>query len=95
MAKKATTGTNGLGNEAVTRLQSLVTRIERIEEEKKAAADDIKDIYVEAKSAGFDSKVIKQMIKERKQERADLEEHLTMCEVYRSALSAATAGTDL
>lgn len=95
MAKKPTTGTNGLGNEAVTRLQSLVTRIERMEEEKKAAADDIKDLYVEAKSAGFDPKVIKQMIKERKKEAAEVEEYNTMCEIYRSALGAATAGTDL
>jgi uncharacterized protein (UPF0335 family) len=95
MAKKATTGTNGLGNEAVTRLQSIVQRIERMEEEKKAAADDIKDIYVEAKSAGFDSKVIKQMIKERKQEREALADYLSVCDVYRDALRAATAGTGL
>ena len=95
MAKKPTTGTNGLGNESVTRLQSLVQRIERLEEEKKAAADDIKDIYVEAKAAGFDNKAIRQMIKERKQERDTLEEYLSLCEVYRSALGAATAGSDL
>lgn len=95
MAKKPTTGTNALGNESVARLQSIVQRIERMEEEKKAAADDIKDLFIEAKSAGFDPKVMKQMIKERKQERADLEDHLAMCEVYRSALGAATAGSDL
>jgi uncharacterized protein (UPF0335 family) len=95
MAKKPDTGTTGLGNESVARLQSLVQRIERMEDEKKAAADDIKDIYVEAKSAGFDTKVIKQMIKERKKERAEVDEYNAMCEVYRSALGAATAGSDL
>lgn len=95
MAKKPTTGTNALGNESVARLQSLVQRIERMEEEKKAAADDIKDIYVEAKSAGFVNKVIRQMIKERKQERAEVDEYNAVCEVYRSALGAATAGSDL
>ena len=95
MAKKPDTGTNALGNESVARLQSLVQRIERTEEEKKAAADDIKDLYTEAQSAGFDKKVIRQMVKERKKERAEVDEYNAMCEVYRSALGAATAGSDL
>jgi uncharacterized protein (UPF0335 family) len=74
------------GNIAADRLRSLVDRIERLEEERKALAGDIKDIYVEAKSAGFDVKVLRQLIRIRKQEPADVEEQETLLDVYRRAL---------
>ncbi len=74
------------GNIAADRLRSLIERIERLEEERKALGSDIKDIYAEAKSAGFDVKVIRQLIRIRKQEPADVEEQETLLDVYRRAL---------
>lgn len=74
------------GNISVDRLRSIIERIERLEEERKALASDIKDIYAEAKSAGFDVKVIRQLIRIRKQEPADVEEQETLLDVYRRAL---------
>lgn len=74
------------GGVAVERLRSIVERIERLEEERKAIASDIKDIYAEAKSAGFDTKVLRELIKIRKREAAEVEEQETMLDVYRRAL---------
>jgi len=75
-----------VGGVAADRLRSLIERIERLEEERKALGSDIKDIYSEAKSAGFDVKVIRQIIRIRKQEPADVEEQETLLDVYRRAL---------
>lgn len=74
------------GNIAADRLKSVVERIERLEEERKSLAADIKDIYAEAKSAGFDVKVLRQLIRMRKQAPAEIEEQETMLDVYRRAL---------
>lgn len=74
------------GGVAADRLRSIVERIERLEEERKALASDIKDIYAEAKSAGFDPKVLRQLIRIRKQEAAEVEEQETMLDIYRRAL---------
>jgi uncharacterized protein (UPF0335 family) len=74
------------GGIAADRLRSLVDRIERLEEERKALGSDIRDIYSEAKSAGFDVKVLRQLIRVRKQEPADIEEQETLLDVYRRAL---------
>jgi uncharacterized protein (UPF0335 family) len=71
---------------AADRLRSLVERIERLEEERKALANDIRDIYAESKSAGFDPKVMRQLIRIRKQEPAEVEEQETLLDVYRRAL---------
>ena len=73
-------------NVAGERLRSIVDRIERLEEERKALGSDIKDIYSEAKSAGFDIKVLRQLIRIRKQEPAEVEEQETLLDVYRRAL---------
>jgi uncharacterized protein (UPF0335 family) len=80
-AESATTG-----NVAGDRLKSLVERIERLEEERKALGSDIKDIFAEAKSAGFDVKVLRQLIRLRKQEPAEIEEQETLLDVYRRAI---------
>lgn len=69
------------------RLRSLVERIERLEEERKALSSDIRDIYAEAKSAGFDAKVLRQVIRLRKCDPDDLEEERTLLLVYQDALS--------
>ena len=74
------------GGVAADRLRGLVERIERLEEERKALGADIKDIYAEAKSAGFDVKVLRQLIRIRKQEAAEVEEQETLLDVYRRAL---------
>lgn len=74
------------GNFAADRLRSLVERIERLEEERKALSGDIRDIYAEAKSAGFDIKVMRQLIRVRRQEPAEVEEQETLLDVYRRAL---------
>lgn len=74
------------GGIAAERLRSIVERIERLEEERKALGNDIKDIYVEAKSAGFDVKVLRQLIRLRRQEPREVEEQETLLDVYRRAL---------
>jgi uncharacterized protein (UPF0335 family) len=74
------------GGIAADRLRSIVDRIERLEEERKALSGDIKDIYAEAKSAGFDVKVLRQLIRIRKQEPAEVEEQESVLDVYRRAL---------
>jgi uncharacterized protein (UPF0335 family) len=81
--KSPETETGGI---AADRLRSIVDRIERLEEERKALGNDIKDIYSEAKSAGFDPKVLRALIRIRKQEPAEIEEQETLLDVYRRAL---------
>ena len=86
MAKAETTDKPDPGGIAADRLRSIVERIERLEEERKALGADIKDIYAEAKSAGFDVKVLRQLIRIRKQEPAEVEEIESLLDVYRRAL---------
>jgi len=81
--KAAKTETGGI---AADRLRSIIERIERLEEERKALGSDIKDIYAEAKSAGFDVKILRQLIRIRKQEPAEVEEQETLLDIYRRAL---------
>ncbi len=81
--EKTETKTGGI---AADRLRGIVERIERLEEERKALGSDIRDIYAEAKSAGFDVKVLRQLIRVRRQEPADVEEQETLLDVYRRAL---------
>lgn len=75
-----------VGGIAADRLRSIIERIERLEEERKALANDIKDIYAEAKSAGFDAPVIRRIISARKKEPSEIEEQETLFDVYRRAL---------
>jgi uncharacterized protein (UPF0335 family) len=86
MALDSTEKDPEVGGIAADRLRSLIERIERLEEERKALGSDIKDIYAEAKSAGFDVKVIRQIISIRKKEPAEVEEQETLLDVYRRAL---------
>ena len=74
------------GGIAADRLRSIIERVERLEEEKKALSSDIKDIFAEAKSAGFDVKVIRQIIRLRRLEPAEVEEQETLLDIYRRAL---------
>ena len=68
------------------RLRSLVERIERLQEEKKALTEDVKDIFAEAKSAGFDPKVLRKLLAIRKEEPSAVEEQETLLDLYRRAL---------
>lgn len=77
---------NIVGGIAVDRLRSLIERIERLEEEKKGISSDIRDIFAEAKSAGFDVKAIRTILKLRKLNVADRDEQDLLLETYRKAL---------
>ena len=67
-------------------LKAFVERIERLEEEKKALADDIRDVYAEAKGNGFDPKVMRQVIRLRKMERGDRQELEALLDLYMNAI---------
>ncbi len=75
-----------VGGVAADRLRSLVERIERLMEERKSIGGDIRDIFSEAKSAGFDVKVLRQVIAIRRRDVAEIEELETLLDVYRRAL---------
>lgn len=70
-------------------LRLLIERIERLEEEKKGIADDIKDVYGEAKSTGFDAKTIRTIVRLRKMEKHQLDEQDALLDTYRAALGMA------
>lgn len=78
--------TQSLTQSAQEKLRQLVARIERLEEEKKSIGDDIKESYAEAKAVGFDSKVLRQVIRIRKQDRQEREEQEQIRELYLHAL---------
>jgi len=73
-------------NVAAERLMSIVERIEKLEDERKLLQADIKDIYTEAKSAGFDTKVLRMVIANRKKDQAEWEEQQALLETYMRAL---------
>ncbi|MFZ2648630.1 MAG: GapR family DNA-binding domain-containing protein [Burkholderiaceae bacterium] len=71
---------------AVDRLRSHVARIERLAEEKAALAADIREIYAEMKGDGFDTKIVRLLIRRRAQDRAELQEQDALLELYESGL---------
>ncbi|MEI3581261.1 MAG: DUF2312 domain-containing protein [Alphaproteobacteria bacterium] len=75
-----------VGGIAADRLRSLIERIERLEEEKKALSGDIRDVFAEAKSAGFDVKIMRAILKLRKMNAADRDEQEFLLDTYRKAL---------
>ena len=68
------------------KLRQMVARIEKLEEEKKSIADDIKESYAEAKTLGFDSKVLRMVVRIRKQDRQEREEQEMVLDLYLHAL---------
>jgi len=70
-------------------LRAFVERIERMEDEKRAIADDIKEIYAEAKGNGFDTKVMRKLIAIRKRDFAEYQEEQAILELYAQALGIA------
>ena len=77
------------GSVAADELRLLIERIERLEEEKKAIADDVKDVYGEAKSRGYDTKTIRQIVRLRKMENHVRQEAEALLETYKAALGLA------
>lgn len=77
-----------VGGVASDRLRSLVDRIERLHEERKNLGSDIADIFKEAKSAGFEVKALKVLLRVRAQDPTEAEEIDTLVEVYKRALEA-------
>lgn len=71
---------------AKEQLRTIVERIERLEEEKKAIADDIRDVYGEAKANGFDTKVLRQVVSLRKKDSSERQEQEAIRDLYMSAL---------
>ncbi|MBC8129938.1 MAG: DUF2312 domain-containing protein [Rhizobiaceae bacterium] len=76
-------------NVAADELRAFLERIERLEEEKKTIADDIKDVYGEAKGRGYDTKVIRKIVSLRKQDVNERQEHEAILELYLQALGMA------
>ena len=75
-----------IGGIAGDRLKSIVERIERLEEEKKALSEDIREVFSEAKSAGFDIKVLRHVIRLRKMDASDRDEMEEILSIYKRAL---------
>jgi uncharacterized protein (UPF0335 family) len=74
------------GQLAANQLRQFIERIERLEEERKGIANDIKDILSEAKSSGFEPKIIRQILKIRKMDDAERQEQEELLQVYLDAL---------
>ncbi|MBY8333139.1 DUF2312 domain-containing protein [Qipengyuania pacifica] len=68
------------------RLRLLIERIERLEEEKKGIADDVRDVYAEAKAVGYDTKIMRQVIRLRAMKPDERSEQETILEMYKAAL---------
>ena len=73
-------------NFAQGQLKAFIERIERLEEEKKAIAADIKEVYAEAKGTGFDTKIMRKVITLRKKDKAERQEEEALLDLYMSAL---------
>ncbi len=71
---------------AADRLKSFIERIERLEEEKAALAADIKEVYSEAKSAGFETKIMRQVVRLRKMDSNDRQEQEALLDIYKHAI---------
>lgn len=74
------------GGVAVDQLKGIIARVEKLEEEKAGIAQDIREVFAEAKGNGFDTKAIRTIIKMRKQDASEREEQETVLESYMNAL---------
>jgi uncharacterized protein (UPF0335 family) len=71
---------------AAGQLRAFIERVERLEEEKKTIADDIKEVFAEMKGTGFDTKAVRAIIRLRKQDQAEREEAEAILDLYKAAL---------
>lgn len=83
-----------LGGNSKEQLRSVISRIEHLEDEKKQIADDIRDVYAEAKGNGFDTKALRAVVRMRRQDAQKRAEHEAILETYMHALGM-LADTDL
>lgn len=79
-------GHNRVGGVAVEQLRTIIARVEKLEDEKAGLADDIRDVFAEAKGNGFDVKAIRSIIKLRKKDAQEIEEEETILDTYKRAL---------
>ena len=79
-------GHNSGYNVSAEQLRQFIERIERLEEDKSSIADDIKDVYAEAKGTGFDTKTMRQIVRIRKMEAATRQEQEALLDTYKIAL---------
>ena len=91
MASEANTSdgkprSNSDGGIARDRLKSFIERVEWLEDEKRAIAEDIKEVYAKAKGIGFDTKIMRQVVKRRRMDKDDLDEQEALLETYERAL---------
>lgn len=75
-----------LSGAAQSRLKSFIERIERLEEDKAAVANDMKEVFAEAKGEGFDTKILRKVIRWRKQDVAKRQEEEALVDLYLSAI---------
>jgi uncharacterized protein (UPF0335 family) len=75
-----------VGGIAGDRLKSFVERIERLEEEKRAIVEDIREVFIEAKGVGFDVTIMREVLKLRRMDKDDLDEREALIDVYQRAL---------
>jgi uncharacterized protein (UPF0335 family) len=78
-----------VGGIAGERLKSFIERIERLEEEKRALAEDIKEVFSEAKGVGFDVRTMRQILRLRRMDQEDLDEQEALLDTYKRALGMA------
>lgn len=78
-----------LGGNAQTQLRAAVERIERLEEDKAGVSADLKEVYAEIKGNGFDTKIVRKVVRLRKMDRAKRQEQDAILDLYMSALGAA------
>ena len=86
MADDASAAADILTAAAQGRLKSFIERIERLEEDKAAIANDLKEVFAEAKGEGFDTKILRKVIRLRKQDTAKRQEEEALVELYVSAI---------
>jgi uncharacterized protein (UPF0335 family) len=80
------TGVTQMADATDDRLRLLIERVERLEEEKKGIADDIRDVYAEAKAVGYDAKIMRQIVRLRKMKPDDRAEMEAILDTYKAAL---------
>jgi len=85
----ATVEQAGATTVAADRLRSFIERVERLEEEKTNILGDVKEVYAEAKGEGYDAKILRQVVRIRKMDRADRQEQEALLDLYLSALGDA------
>jgi uncharacterized protein (UPF0335 family) len=75
-----------LNGTAQTQLRTIIERIERLEEDKAGVMADLKEVYAEAKGNGFDTKILRKVVRMRKQDKAKLSEEEALIDLYLSAI---------